>query len=119
MISCTQRIITEWKIHHKEDERHTELNEIKSPEGTRREGPPFPINSRTKYQESISKISPERRKGEEQRGKERGDQQGEGAHLVPWASRTRLCWPPLLSYPPSLPLKTRIPLSAEIKLEGP
>ena len=33
-------------------------NEIKSPERTRREGPPFPINSRTKSQESISKISP-------------------------------------------------------------
>ena len=46
------------KIHHKEGARRTELNTIESPEGTRREGPPFPINSRTKSQESISKISP-------------------------------------------------------------
>ena len=53
------------KIHHKVLMRRTELNENKCPEGTRREGPPFPVNSRTKTQQSMAKIpnSREEREG--------------------------------------------------------
>ena len=41
------------------------MNENKRPEGTRREGPPFPVNSRTKTQQSMAKIpnSREEREG--------------------------------------------------------
>ena len=53
------------KIHHKELMRRTELNENKRPESTRREGPPFPVNSHTKTQQSMAKIpnSREEREG--------------------------------------------------------
>ena len=45
------------------------LNRIKSPEGTRRIGPPFPIKSHTRSQQSMDKIySKERNGGERLRG---------------------------------------------------
>ena len=55
--------------------RCTELNENKRPEGTRREGPPFPVNSRTKTQQSMAKIPNSR---EEKRGTGRRGAPGKG-----------------------------------------
>ena len=60
--------------------RRTELNENKGPEGTRREGPPFPVNSRTKTQKSMAKI-PNSREEREGTGRRRRAPGGEGGVL--------------------------------------
>jgi hypothetical protein len=69
----------ESKIHHKELMRCTELNENKCPEGTWRERPPFPVNSRTETQQSMAKNpnSKEERRGTGRR--EEGARQEEAA----------------------------------------
>jgi hypothetical protein len=43
------------KIHHKRAQEGRDWIDSKSPEGTRRMGPPFPIKSNTKSHESINK----------------------------------------------------------------
>ena len=54
------------------------MNENKRPEGTRREGPPFPVNSRTKTQQSMAKIpnSREEREGTGRRRRAPGRRRG-------------------------------------------
>ena len=50
------------------------LNQIKSPEGTRRIGPPFPIKSLTRFQQSMDKNnSNERNRGRETQGRRPGE----------------------------------------------
>ena len=50
------------------------LNQIKSPEGTRRIGPPFPIKSLTRFQQSMDKInSNERNRGRGTQGRRPGE----------------------------------------------
>ena len=61
--------------------RCTELNENKCPEGTRREGPPFPVNSRTKTQQSMAKI-PNSREEREGTGRRRRGRQEDGVLSV-------------------------------------
>ena len=59
------------KIEYQTNEAQDERNRsgFKTPEGTRREGPPFPFNLRTKSQESILQILLLGRKNrEEERG---------------------------------------------------
>ena len=51
------------------------LNRFKSPEGTRRIGPPFPIKSNTRSQQSMDKINPKEKNG----GRHRGGGLGERA----------------------------------------
>src|SRR6185312_1066593 len=49
------------------------LNQIKSPVGTRRIGPPFPIKSLTRFQQSMDKIySKEKNRGRETQGRRPG-----------------------------------------------
>ena len=50
------------------------LNQIKSPEGMRRIGPPFPIKSLTRFQQSMDKInSNERNRGRGTQGRRPGE----------------------------------------------
>ena len=50
------------------------LNQIKSPEGTRRIGPPFPIKFLTRFQQFVDKInSNERNRGRETQGRWPGE----------------------------------------------
>jgi hypothetical protein len=50
------------------------LNQIKSPEGTRRIGPPFPIKSLTRFQQSMDKNnSNERNRGRRTQGRRPGE----------------------------------------------
>ena len=59
------------EIQSNEAQDEQERDEFKTPEGTRREGPPFPIDPLTKSQEFISKIlilEKKRKNGEEDRG---------------------------------------------------
>ena len=52
----------------------SELIRFKSPEGTRRIGPPFPIKSLTKFQQSMDKInSNEKNRGRETQGRRPGE----------------------------------------------
>ena len=52
----------------------SELIRFKSPEGTRRIGPPFPTKSLTRFQQSMDKInSNERNRGRETQGRRPGE----------------------------------------------
>ena len=55
------------------------MNENKCPEGTRREGPPFPVNSRTKTQQSMAKNPNSREERRETGGREEGARQEEAS----------------------------------------
>ena len=55
----------------------------KTPEGTRRIGPPFPIKSNTRSQKSILQILPLRREREEERKGERAHGRGERRACCP------------------------------------
>ena len=62
------------------------MNENKRPEGTRREGPPFPVNSRTKTQQCMAKIlTPREEKGGT--GREGGRRQEKGGGVLPGQKR--------------------------------
>ena len=69
MLKNRQRKI-EFQTNEAQDERNR--SEFKTPEGTRREGPPFPINLSTKSQEFILQNLPLEKRREEQRGGEEG-----------------------------------------------
>ena len=65
-ILCTKNEI---KIHHTRAQKRGDWIDSKSPEGTRKIGPPFPIKSNTRSQQSMDKIySKEKNGGEEHRG---------------------------------------------------
>ena len=68
--------------------KRTELNENKCPEGTRREGPPFPVNSRTKTQQSMAKI-PNSREEREGTGRRRRRAPGGRRRLAVQAKKER------------------------------
>ena len=74
------------KIHHTKDIQSTRLIQIQKPEGTRRRGPPFPINLSTKSQESMDEILPERKEegGTKREGGVTGRdlQKRKGTHLL-------------------------------------
>ena len=77
------------KNHHKELMRHTELNENKRPEGTRREGPPFPANSCIITQRSMAKI-PSPREERERTEREREEwHQEKGSGVLFWMAGAR------------------------------
>ena len=63
------------EIQTNETQDEQERDEFKTPEGTRRKGPPFPINSLTKSQESMAQIL--ERTGREPRGREGAWDEGE------------------------------------------
>ena len=70
-IMCTKNEI---KIHHTRHKTRG-LNQNKSPEGTRRIGPPFPIKSHSRSQQSMDKIySKERNRGRKTQGRRPGEQ---------------------------------------------
>ena len=68
------------EIQSYESQDEQELDEFKIPEGTRREGPPFPIDPLTKSQESMAQIL-ERGDGAERQG-ERGGARLKGAAIL-------------------------------------
>ena len=72
------------EIQSNETQDEQERDEFKTPEGTRREGPPFPINLRTKSSGiQTPKPTSSEEKGETER--RRGGRLGRvGGHLVVW-----------------------------------
>ena len=63
------------------------LNQIKSPEGMRRIGPPFPIKFLTRFQQSMDKInSNEKNRGRKTQGRRPGEQR---CPRVDYKSRTK------------------------------
>ena len=70
----------EFQTNEAQDERNR--TEFKTPEGTRREGPPFPIDPLTKFQESMAQIL-ERGGGAERLG-ERGGARLKGEAVLFW-----------------------------------
>ena len=69
-VMCTKNEI---EIHHTRHKTRG-LNQFKSPEGTRRIGPPFPIKSLTRSQQSMIRISSkERNRGRETQGRRPGE----------------------------------------------
>ena len=71
-IMCTKNEI---KIHHTRAQKQGDWIDSKSPEGTRRMGPPFPIKSNTKSHNSIIKTySKERNRGRGTQGWQPGEQ---------------------------------------------
>ena len=60
-ILCTKNKI---KIHHTRAQKRGDWIDSKSPEGTRRIGPPFPIKSNTRSQQSMDKIYSKEKNGE-------------------------------------------------------
>ena len=65
-ILCTKNKI---EIHHTRAQKRGDWIDSKSPEDTRRIGPPFPIKSNTRSQQSMDKIySKEKNGGEGHRG---------------------------------------------------
>src|SRR6185437_12145607 len=66
-ILCTKNEI---KIHHTRAQKRGDWIDSKSPEGTRRIGPPFPIKSNMRSQQSMDKIySKEKNRGRETQGR--------------------------------------------------
>ena len=63
----------EFQTNEAQDERNQ--SEFKTPEGTRREGPPFPHDLNTKSHQSIAKILPLEKKGEEEQERREGRRQ--------------------------------------------
>ena len=64
---CTKNEI---KFHHTRAQKRGDWIDSKSPEGTRRIGPPFPIKSNTRSQQSMDKIySKEKNGGRETQGR--------------------------------------------------
>jgi len=59
-ILCTKNEI---KIHHTRAQKRGDWIDSKSPEGTRRIGPPFPIKSNTRSQQSMDKIYSKEKNG--------------------------------------------------------
>ena len=76
------------KIHHKELMRRTELNENKRPEGTRREGPPFPSISVQNPHKSLTK-NPSPREERERKGTGRRGAHGKGSPCAVLAKEER------------------------------
>ena len=60
----------EFQTNEAQDERNR--SEYKTPEGTRREGPPFPINLSTKTQNPMVQLLLLEKRGREQREGQRG-----------------------------------------------
>ena len=58
-------IKNEIEIHHTRAQKQGDGIDSKSPEGTRRLGPPFPIKSHTRSQQSINQIYPKEKNGGE------------------------------------------------------
>ena len=76
-----------------------ERSEFKTPEGTRREGPPFPINLSTKTQNPMVQLLLLEKRGREQRDGQRGrleEMRVASGSLAPGASE---CCPPLFFNP--------------------
>ena len=69
-ILCTKNEI---KIHHTRAQKRGDWFDSKSPEGTRRIGPPFPIKSNTRSQQSMDKIYSKEKKGGRLRGNGLGE----------------------------------------------
>ena len=67
----------EIQTNEAQDERNR--SEYKTPEGTRREGPPFPHDLNTKSYQSIAKILPLEKKGEEEQERREGETPGDRA----------------------------------------
>ena len=59
-------------FNQNEAQDEQERDEFKTPEGTRREGPPFPINLSTKTQNSMVQLLLLEKRGREQREGQRG-----------------------------------------------
>ena len=68
-ILCTKNEI---KIHHTRAQKRGDWIDSKSPEGTRRIGPPFPIKSNTRSQQSMDKIYSKEKNGERERHRSGG-----------------------------------------------
>ena len=66
---CTKNEI---EIHHIRAQKRRDWIDSKSPEGTRRMGPPFPIKSNTRSQQSMDKIYSKEKNGERERHRSGG-----------------------------------------------
>ena len=75
----------EFQTNEAQDERNR--SEFKTPEGTRREGPPFPINLGTKTQNPMVQLLLLEKTGREQREGQRGAPGGDESGV--WFLRSR------------------------------